>query len=154
MDDPKSRRGDELQGHLQQHCCRAAPKFFLGDPTPSPHSRRQGFLLSPLTFRRGSLTEALPTRPLLAAVPCLVLARPCTRGLRCRRLQAASFSSTRYSSTFTRSEAGRWALLVPLLRWRPTPQSRRSGDDDASSPPPSCKRLRCGLFEPGVDGAS
>ncbi|KAH6924720.1 hypothetical protein HPB50_022748 [Hyalomma asiaticum] len=151
-----SRRADELQGHLpaQQHCCRAATKFLFGGSTPSPHSRRQGFLLPPLPFRRGSLHRSaahtstacsrasslldrapddsaagvfrqLPSRPRGIPTPSLV-----------RKLDVGHFSC--------RSCGGAQIL-----------QSRRSGDDDGSSPPPSCKRLlRCGLSEPGVDCAS
>ncbi|KAH6927853.1 hypothetical protein HPB50_009333 [Hyalomma asiaticum] len=118
MDDSTSRGGDELQvtyPHSSTVVARQQSSFSVVQHRHLIHGA-QAFCYRRYLFAAAPLTEALPTRPPLAAVPCLVLTRPYARGLRCGRLQAASFWPTKYSSTFTRSEAGRWALLVPFLR--------------------------------------
>ncbi|KAH6934403.1 hypothetical protein HPB50_024133 [Hyalomma asiaticum] len=119
MDGVHSRRGDEMQDYLptQQHCCRVATKFLFGDPTPSPHSQRQGFLLPPLPFRCGS-----PHRSAVhtSAACSRALPRPCLTVRPRTPLRASSGSFLLDNELFQHLHSfGSWAFLVPFLRWRP-----------------------------------
>ncbi|KAH6947954.1 hypothetical protein HPB50_022183 [Hyalomma asiaticum] len=142
-----SRRADELQGHLpaQQHCCRAAQSSFPVFQQRHLIHGAQALCYRRYLFAAAPLTKVLTTRPPLAAVPCLVLARPCARRLRCGRLQAASSSPTRYEAFDFHHECRRmqWDRLSILM-------DRISHDQDDFG---TGKRTILGAFRDGYNSA-